>query len=230
LFFRDAHPFEALSQRVLPELVRARAGERLVKIWCAAASSGQEPYSIAMLLADLLAGHPGWRVRLLATDISQRMLARTRAGLVIRAALTHPEMVEALGHDVPRVFMLVFGAGCALAGLAGVIGGMTFVTEPAMAASVGAILFVVVVVGGTGSLAGAFAGSLIVGLLQTLPLASAASLGDAASALGWHAAAGSAWRPVLKLTLAQVAPVLPYLLLVVVLVVRPQGLFGKRDA
>jgi len=158
------------------------------------------------------------------------LLRHTRVGLVIQAALTHPEMAEALGHNVPRVFMLVFGAGCALAGLAGVIGGMTFVTEPAMAASVGAILFVVVVVGGTGSLAGAFAGSLIVGLLQTLPLASAASLGDAASALGWHAAAGSAWRPVLKLTLAQVAPVLPYLLLVVVLVVRPQGLFGKRDA
>src|SRR3974390_1011997 len=60
------------------------------------------------------------------------LLTRTRIGLVIQSALTHPEMVESLGHNVPRVFMMVFGAGCALAGLAGVIGGFTFVTEPAM--------------------------------------------------------------------------------------------------
>ena len=53
------------------------------------------------------------------------LLTRTRIGLVIQAALTHPEMVEALGHNVPRVFMLVFGGGTALAGLAGVIGGST---------------------------------------------------------------------------------------------------------
>ena len=65
------------------------------------------------------------------------LLTRTRIGLVIQSALTHPEMVEALGHNVPRVFMLVFGAGAALAGLAGVIGGITFVTEPAMAAPSG---------------------------------------------------------------------------------------------
>ncbi len=58
------------------------------------------------------------------------LLTRTRIGLVIQSALTHPDMVEALGHNVPRVFMLVFGAGAALAGLAGVIGGSTFVTEP----------------------------------------------------------------------------------------------------
>ena len=51
------------------------------------------------------------------------LLTRTRIGLVIQAALTHPDMVEALGHNVPRVFMLVFGGGAALAGLAGVIGG-----------------------------------------------------------------------------------------------------------
>jgi branched-chain amino acid transport system permease protein len=81
------------------------------------------------------------------------LLTRTRIGLVIQAALTHPDAVEALGHNVPRVFMLVFGGGAALAGLAGVIGGNTFVTEPAMAATVGAIIFVVVVVGGMGSLA-----------------------------------------------------------------------------
>lgn len=88
------------------------------------------------------------------------LLTRTRIGLVIQAALKHPEMVEALGHNVPRVFMLVFGGGAALAGLAGVVGGNTYVTEPAMAASVGSIIFVVVVVGGMGSLAGAFLASL----------------------------------------------------------------------
>jgi branched-chain amino acid transport system permease protein len=157
------------------------------------------------------------------------LLTRTRAGLVIQAALTHPHMVEALGHDVPRVFMLVFGAGCALAGLAGVIGGMTFVTEPAMAAGVGSILFVVVVVGGTGSLVGAFVGSLLIGLLQTVPLTVDKSLADAALALGWRVGADNALYPLLKLTLAQVAPILPYLLLVLMLIVRPRGLFGKRD-
>jgi len=74
------------------------------------------------------------------------LLTRTRIGLVIQAALTHPQQVEALGHNVPRVFMLVFGGGSALAGLAGVVGGNAFVTEPAMAGTVGAIVFVVIVV------------------------------------------------------------------------------------
>jgi chemotaxis protein methyltransferase CheR len=80
-FFRDVHPFHALSDRVIPELLRARATERSLNVWCAASSSGQEPYSIAMLLKDTLIGQPGWRVRLLATDISQQMLDRTRDGL-----------------------------------------------------------------------------------------------------------------------------------------------------
>ncbi|RSW41133.1 branched-chain amino acid ABC transporter permease, partial [Klebsiella aerogenes] len=95
------------------------------------------------------------------------LLTRTRIGLVIQAALTHPDMVEALGHNVPRVFMLVFGGGCALAGLAGVIGGNAFVTEPSMAAAVGSIVFVVAVVGGMGSLVGAFVASLLIGCIQT---------------------------------------------------------------
>jgi branched-chain amino acid transport system permease protein len=99
------------------------------------------------------------------------LLTRTRIGLVIQAALTHPDTVEALGHNVPRVFMLVFGGGAALAGLAGVIGGNTFVTEPAMAGSVGSIIFVVVVVGGMGSLAGAFLASLLIGVVQTFAVA-----------------------------------------------------------
>jgi len=128
------------------------------------------------------------------------LLARSRIGLVIRAALTHPDMVEALGHNVPRVFMWVFGGGCALAGLAGVLGGNAFVTEPGMAAALGGIVFVVVVVGGIGSLGGAFMASLLIGLLQTF-------------AVGLD---------------VSVAPILPYLLMVLVLVVRPRGLAGAR--
>ena len=61
------------------------------------------------------------------------VLTRTRIGLIIQAALTHPEGVSALGHNVPGVFMLVFGGGCALAGLAGVIGGNYFITDPGSA-------------------------------------------------------------------------------------------------
>src|SRR3990167_5037337 len=112
------------------------------------------------------------------------LLTRTRIGLVIQAALKYPEMVEALGHNVPRVFMLVFGGGAALAGLAGVIGGNTYVTEPAMAASVGSIIFVVVVVGGMGSLAGAFLASLLIGLVQTFAVAIDHSLATGLAAPG----------------------------------------------
>ncbi|WP_422564526.1 branched-chain amino acid ABC transporter permease [Ideonella sp.] len=157
------------------------------------------------------------------------LLTRTRIGLVIQAALTHPEMAEALGHNVPRVFMLVFGSGCALAGLAGVIGGITFVTEPAMASVVGSIIFVVVVVGGMGSLAGAFVGSLVIGLLQTLPLTVDASLADLINKLGGQIGEGSFGWPLLRITLSQAAPILPYLLLVLILIFRPKGLLGTRD-
>ena len=80
-FFRDLHPFSALSEHILPDLVRARSSERVLNIWSAACSSGQEPYSIAMLVQDVLGADPSWRVRLLATDISPAMLARTREGV-----------------------------------------------------------------------------------------------------------------------------------------------------
>ena len=155
------------------------------------------------------------------------LLTRTRIGLVIQSALTHPEMVEALGHNVPRVFMLVFGAGAALAGLAGVIGGSTFVTEPAMAASVGPVIFVVVVVGGMGSLAGAFVASLLIGIVQTFAVALDYSLLDLVKLVGLTPAGDSStW---LKLTISQVAPILPYLFLVLILIFRPKGLLGTRE-
>jgi branched-chain amino acid transport system permease protein len=157
------------------------------------------------------------------------LLTRTRIGLVIQAALTHPEMVEALGHNVPRVFMLVFGAGTALAGLAGVIGGSTFLTEPSMAATVGSVIFVVVVVGGMGSLSGAFIASLLIGVIQTFAVAFDYSLGSLFAALGLNLSAGAQGNSLVKLTLSQVAPILPYLFLVLILIFRPRGLLGTRE-
>lgn len=80
-FFRDIHPFRALSDTILPELLVQRGRERSPSIWCAAASSGQEPYTIAMLIQELIGADPSWRVRLLATDIDTQMLNRTKEGI-----------------------------------------------------------------------------------------------------------------------------------------------------
>jgi branched-chain amino acid transport system permease protein len=157
------------------------------------------------------------------------LLTKTRVGLVIQAALTHPETVESLGHNVPRVFMLVFGAGTGLAGLAGVIGGTTFVTEPTMAATVGSVIFVVVVVGGMGSLSGAFLASILIGVIQTFAIAFDYSFISVANSLGFNLSEGMTNNSLLKLTVSQVAPILPYLFLVLILIFRPKGLLGTRE-
>ena len=157
------------------------------------------------------------------------VLTRTRAGLIIQAALTHPETVETLGHNVPRIFMLVFAMGTGLAGLAGVIGGFTFITEPAMAATVGSVIFVVVVVGGMGSLSGAFLASLLIGVIQTFAVAVDYSILQLLTDLGVKLSANAQNNTMLLLSVSQAAPVLPYLFLVLILIFRPRGLLGKRD-
>ena len=157
------------------------------------------------------------------------ILTRTRAGLIIQASLTHPGMVAMLGHDVPRVFMLVFGTGSALAGLAGVIAGPVLGTFPGMAQVLGTIVFVVVVIGGLGSLTGAFAASLLIAIVQTFAVALDVSLSSALATVGLRMSAGGMLQDLWKVTIAQVAPIMPYLLLVLILVVRPTGLFGTRE-
>jgi chemotaxis protein methyltransferase CheR len=79
-FFRDIHPFETLKKSVVPELIDRRREQRQLNIWCAASSSGQEPYSIALLLKEHFPELATWRINLWATDISQEMLQRSRAG------------------------------------------------------------------------------------------------------------------------------------------------------
>jgi branched-chain amino acid transport system permease protein len=204
-----SHPVEGMS------LMLGKAAPEI----CAAASCSNFPLTKAFMMV----------VALLMLVALWLLLTRTRVGLVIQASLTHPHMAEALGHNVPRVLMLVFGSGCALAGLAGVVGGITFVTEPNMAAFIGAIIFVVVVVGGIGSLAGAFVGSIVVGLLQTLPLAVNGSLATLLSGWGFAVTQSTPGYPLLRLTMAEVAPILPYLLMVLILIFRPKGLLGTRE-
>jgi branched-chain amino acid transport system permease protein len=174
--------------------------------------------------------YPAYRMFMLLTAIAMfvfllAVLTRTRVGLIIQAALTHPNMVAMLGHNVPRIFMMVFGVGAALAGLAGVIAGPALVTQPSMAVLLGPILFVVIIVGGLGSLSGAFIASLLIGLIQTFAVALNYSL---AGTFGGAAPPflGDLWQ----VTIAQLAPILPYLLLVLMLILRPTGLMGTRES
>ncbi|MBI5278083.1 MAG: branched-chain amino acid ABC transporter permease [Burkholderiales bacterium] len=157
------------------------------------------------------------------------LITRTRIGLVIQAALTHPETVEALGHNVPRIFTGVFGGGAALAGLAGVVGGAQFVTEPAMAITLGPIIFVVVVVGGMGSLPGAFVASVLIGVLDAFAVGSDGALADLVRFFGADVGPSTFGWAVLKVKISQVAAIMPYLLLVLILIFRPKGLLGTRE-
>ena len=156
-------------------------------------------------------------------------LTRTRIGLIVQAALTHPEMVSALGHNVPRVFTLVFAGGTALAGLAGVIGGNYQTTEPSMAFTMGPIVFVVVVFGGLGSLTGCFIASLLMGLIQTFAVVIDYSPADLLRQFGLTITSTTPFAEVLTVPLPRIGALLPYMLLVLILLVRPRGLLGTRD-
>lgn len=129
------------------------------------------------------------------------ILYKTRAGIIVRAAVSNSEAVNALGINVPLVFMVLFGTGAALAGLAGVIAGPYLITNPGMADTIIIDLFVVVVVGGLGSLWGALLASIFIGELQSFGV----------------------------LLIPQLAIVFEFLLMAVVLIVKPEGLLGEKE-
>jgi len=80
-FFRDKIPFEHFRNAIMPEILQARAGRKSIRIWCAAGSTGQEPYSLAMCLKEMGATLAGFRVEILATDLSQEVLEKSKAGI-----------------------------------------------------------------------------------------------------------------------------------------------------
>ena len=157
------------------------------------------------------------------------LLKKTRIGLIIQAALTHPGMVSALGHNVPRVFTTVFAGGCLLAGLAGVIGGNYQTTEPGMAEAMGPIVFVVVVFGGLGSLAGCFIASIVMGVIQTFAVVIDYSFMDLVKPLGITITADNLLTEILTVPVARIGALLPFAMMILILLFRPRGLMGTRD-
>jgi branched-chain amino acid transport system permease protein len=232
---RRVHRYGHLAELIFTFGVAIVIEEIVQLVWGRPAKSYQVPAALDVPLFRLWsASFPAYKAFMLVVAIGIFafifvILTRTRAGLIIQASLTHPQMVAMLGHNVPRVFMVVFGIGSALAALAGVIAGPVLGTFPGMAQVLGSIVFVVVVIGGLGSVTGAFVASLLIGIVQTFAVALNVSIGDVLTALGVPASASTTLHDVWKVTVAQVAPVLPYVLLVAMLIVRPTGLFGTRE-
>ncbi|MEF7617257.1 branched-chain amino acid ABC transporter permease [Aquincola sp. MAHUQ-54] len=155
------------------------------------------------------------------------LLTRTRVGIVVRSAIYKPHMAEALGHNVQLVFMGVFGVGAMLAGLAGAVAGAFYTTSPNMALEIGVMVFVVVVVGGLGSLGGAMAASLLLGTVTSFAVGVDASLADVLAWVGaraWAEGVGG----LLTLKVSSLAATIPFALMLLVLLVRPQGLMGEK--
>jgi branched-chain amino acid transport system permease protein len=180
------------------------------------------------------ANFPAYRGFMLLVSVSMLLatwllLKKTRIGLVIQAALTHPQMASALGHNVPRVFTIVFAGGCLLAGLAGVIGGNYQTTEPGMADAMGPIVFVVVVFGGLGSLAGCFIASILMGLIMTFAVVVNYSLLDLLKPLGISVTGDNLLTEILSVPVARIGALLPFAMMIVILLFRPRGLMGTRD-
>src|SRR5216117_1239644 len=232
---RRVHGFGHIAELIFTFGVAILIEEVVQLVWGRPAKSYQVPVLLDFPLFRVMSSSfPAYKAFMLVVAVAIFafifvILTRTRAGLIIQASLTHPGMVAMLGHNVPRVFMVVFGIGSALAALAGVIAGPVLGTFPGMAQVLGSIVFVVVVIGGLGSLTGAFVASLLIGIVQTFAVALNISVGNVLMAVGVPATAGGALHDLWKVTIAQVAPILPYVLLVLMLIVRPTGLFGTRE-
>jgi branched-chain amino acid transport system permease protein len=156
-------------------------------------------------------------VGLVVAALLWALVTRTRVGMLIRAGASNRAMVGALGVNVRLLYTVVFGLGAALAGLAGLLAGPIYAVQPGMGEQILIPVFVVIVIGGVGSIRGAFVGALVIGLVDTL---GRAFLKPMLATVLRPTAADSA-GPAL-------ASMLMYLLMAVVLAFRPQGLFPAR--
>lgn len=141
----------------------------------------------------------------------------TRIGMLVRAGATTPEMVSALGVNIQRLFMIVFGVGAMLAGFAGVIAAPIYAVEPGMGDNMLIVAFVVIIIGGVGSVGGAFIAALLVGLIDTL----GRSLATEILSLAFSPSFANQIGPAL-------ASMLIYILMAAILIFRPRGLLPAK--
>jgi branched-chain amino acid transport system permease protein len=179
------------------------------------------PFSGSVRLVDGL-NYPVWRLVVIASGLAvaallYALVTHTRIGMLVRAGATNARMVSALGVDIRRLFMIVFGFGTMLAGFAGIMVAPILSVEPGMGDTVLILAFVVIVIGGIGSIRGAFLAALLIGLVDTLGRSFSVDLLRLVMAPSPARTVGPA-----------IASMLIYLLMAVVLYVRPSGLFPAK--
>ena len=189
------------------------------------------PTSLSLPMPEMLSGaielmprllYPIYRLAIIAAGIGVAILLyvlvnHTRVGMLVRAGASNAPMVSALGVDIGRLFMIIFGFGAMLAGIAGVMVAPSLAVEPNMGDNLLILAFVVIVIGGIGSVRGAFIAALLVGLVDTLGRSFASDILRTVLSSSAANQAGPA-----------LASMLTYVLMAAVLFFRPAGLFPVR--
>lgn len=203
---RKVHAFGHIGELILTVGVSLVILESVKVFWGTESLPVQVPKVLQGLVTVGGLDYPIYRLfiiglSLLILIVLVLILYKTRLGMVVRAAVSDADMVDALGINVPLVFMLVFGVGTWMAGVAGVAIAPILTVFPGLGDQVGMDAFIVVVVGGFGSLGGALLVAIICGLLNSYGVQ----------------------------FVSQLAPVLMYIFMAIVLVFKPMGLFGERE-
>jgi branched-chain amino acid transport system permease protein len=225
LVFRHLYDRDHLSQVLATFGVILTLQEAVRAIWGSAPLNVLQPEGLGAgipIMPGLL--YPAYRLVIIAAGLVTAVLLwllveRTRIGMLVRAGATNPWMVSALGVNVQRLFMAVFGFGAMLAGFAGAMAGPVFAVAPGMGDDVLILAFVVIVIGGIGSVRGAFLAALLVGLVDTL---GRALLPDLLHLVLTAPAARQAG--------AALGSMLVYIAMAAILFIRPAGLFPVRRA
>ncbi len=205
-FLRKVHAFGHIGELILTVGVMMVIMEGVKVFWGTESLYVTRPQFLDKLVNMGGLEYPAYRLfiiglTLVILGIMALLLYKTRLGMVVRAAVSDADMVNALGINVPLVFMFVFGVGTWLAGVAGVAIAPILTVFPGLADQMGMDAFIVVVVGGFGSLTGAFMVSIICGLLNSYGIQ----------------------------FVSQLAPVLMFAFMAVVLAIKPMGFFGERE-
>ena len=223
LVFRHLYDRDHLSQVLATFGVILFLNEAVKVLWGTAPLQMAAPDALSGGIA-LLPGlqYPVYRLAILGAGLATAgllwlLVERTKVGALVRAGATNAAMVAALGVDIRRLFMLVFGFGAMLAGFAGVMAAPILSVEPGMGDGVLILAFVVIVIGGIGSVRGAFVAALLVGLVETLGRSLMPDLMRLFLAASPARQAGAA-----------IGSMLVYAVMALILAVRPRGLFPVR--